>query len=288
MVTVMRIVTSGADSGGRDLAEFVAAFLSGALPHVSVETVEVPEELAEYRDITISANGAILCVTPTSLDSDRLFVLAGLMHGAVGLQGFVVPLLLDLRPEDVTRTPLGVFQATTVERDDMFALAKDLAARSSAADESALRTAFEQGWDEFYRQSRFIPGPEPSDLIVSLAVQSRVVTFRFRPGDTDATWDDTVGAILGSLPSSPLNVPDFDAATLEALDVETSRWINAPALLSRTTTSHIGLVEQSLLDHWHGDARVISRHLRESVPENGVMDTFLRAADQLVLTRRSR
>jgi hypothetical protein len=285
----MRILVAGVDDAGYGLAELVGAFLSRVLPHISIATSDLRAEASEVGEVPPRADGAILCVTPTSLSGDRIFLTAGLMHGAVGLRGFVAPLLLDLKPEDVSLTPLGLFQATTVAREEMLALTREIIARSTSPEALSLLEAFDREWESFYQQSRYIPGPAPSDLIISLAVQSRLLSFRFRPGENeDARWDETIGVILKSLPSSPLSIPPFDSTLLEILDVEASRWVYTPALLSRAATSHLALVDQSIVDQWHGDARLGSRQLRESLPANGVMDTFLKVGDQIVLMRSTR
>jgi hypothetical protein len=271
---VKRIVAIGVDAGGRRFAAEVATFLGQALADASV----VPLDFG-LEHTSLEADGAILCMTRTGLSTDDVFLLTGALHGALGDRAPLVPLLLDLTPDEISRTPLGLFQAATLDRGDMRALAAELGALSGD-------DAVDQAWEAFYDATRNIPGPLPSDILVSVGVQSRVVSFRFRTNE-DRTWADTIGSILSMLPKSPLEAPPFDPDALEALDVETSNWIDLPALLSRTP-SHIGLVDESLQAHFHADPRLLSRELRDALPTNGIMDTFLVIGGKIALLRRTR
>jgi hypothetical protein len=152
-------------------------------------------------------------------------------------------------------------------------------------DSLTLQQAVDQNWESFYQRTRNIPGPASTDFLISLALPSRIVSFRFDPGSKDAAWEDSVKAVLASLPDSPLQVPHFDPGHLEALDVEASRWIEVPALLSRVTTAHIALVDPSLADQWHGDPRFGARQIRESLPIKGSRDKVVWSREHVILAR---
>ncbi|MFN8109584.1 MAG: hypothetical protein U0Y82_07025 [Thermoleophilia bacterium] len=274
-----RIVVTGVDANGLRFAADVAALLGPALPDVSVSTPDLRIEHVDLR-----ADGAILCITRTGLATDDVFLLTGALHGAIGERAPLVPLLLDMTPDDISLTPLGLFQAATVHRVDMRALAAEL---GSPLDDQAM----DQSWDAFYEATRRIPGLLPPDITVSLGVQSRFFNFRFRAnsdGSNDnALWADTIGRILPTLPDSPLKVPSFALETLAALDVDLSRWIETPALLSRAPP-HIGLLDESLRTKFRADPRLLARRLRDGLPTNGVMDTFFVTGDNMVFAPQSR
>ena len=88
----------------------------------------------------------IICVTPENLDSTWLHFEAGAISKALG-ESRVCPILLGMLPEDV-EGPLAQFQATTLTRDDIFALVKSLNndLKESKLEDDLLRTSFLMSW----------------------------------------------------------------------------------------------------------------------------------------------
>jgi hypothetical protein len=280
----LNVTICGVDTSGRRLAGAVGDWLASVLPHVAVDFVSLGT--AAESDALLhpsgGVDGAILCVTPSSLAEECLAFALGLLHGRVGLSGFVAPLLLDLLPEDVAHTPLAVFQVTTLARSEMAALVVDINARSAVgADVPAFQEAFDESWEGFYQRTRTIPGPAATEFLLTLALSSRILTFPFNPSGEDAFWEESVGSLLEGLPSGPFGVPPFDPGDLAALDVEARRWIEMPVLLSRVPTSHIALVDPILEGQWHGDPRLGARQIGDSLRAKGPHVTFLRKTGML-------
>ena len=64
---------------------------------------------------------------PPALETPGLFYAAGTAYPATP-NGMAVPVVLDLEPEDLGRSPLTVFQATRADRQGLLALARTLSA----------------------------------------------------------------------------------------------------------------------------------------------------------------
>jgi hypothetical protein len=206
-------------------------------------------------------DGALLCVTPAAAVDEQIFFDLGRLQAAVGSDGFVAPVLLDLSPEDLAQTPLAIFQCTRTQRTDLEALVADLQRRLepkrwSSPDAEAI-------WEDLLQQIGDVPGCGVHPIIVTLLLPQRPVSFGFDSSGRDVSWKDSVGAALTSLSSSPLKPPPFDVNTLAPIDVETSRWIDFPRRLSRITTSHLALASPAVVEQMHGDARLLARHARE-------------------------
>src|SRR3954454_14346159 len=108
----LRIISAGVDQRGATLANIVSNFMGPFLPATDLLVVHAEDELTNVVEGILglhNVGGAILCLTPTSL-SERLEFLAGFLHGIVGPDGFVAPLLLDMTPQDISPTPMGIFQ----------------------------------------------------------------------------------------------------------------------------------------------------------------------------------
>jgi len=206
-------------------------------------------------------DGALLCVTPVAAADQQIFFDLGRLQAAVGSDGFVAPVLLDLSPEDLAQTPLAIFQCTRAQRTDLEALVADLERRREPERRSAKDA--EDIWEDLLQQIGDVPGRGVHPIMVTLLLPEKLVSFGFDSSFRDVSWKDSVGAALRSLPSSPLKPPPFDVNTLAPLDVETGRWIDLPRRLSRIATSHLALASPALVEQMHGDARTLVRHARE-------------------------
>ena len=287
----MHSIVCGVEATGVQFAHAVAEWLSPLCPEVAVQTISF-EELqnagmpAAMREHNGTTEGAILCITPSSLAEETLSFALGLLHGRVGSAGFVAPLLMDLLPEDVVRTPLGLFQVTRLAREEMMALVTDVLLRGNFSTEGALwRTGFDETWDTVYERINHIPGPQATEFTLSICLLSGIAHVRFDPSGEDAPWADAVAPVLRSLPDSPLEIAPFEPTEMLALDVEVSRWIGTPVMLSRVPTRHIALVDPTLVDQWEGDPRASARRIRGSLPSKGVSDKVIWSKEHVFLAR---
>lgn len=251
----MQIWLASSDAAGHVMAQALAPVLQSRVPAFDFLSAFDGAAAVSIGD------GALLCVTPAALVGEQLFFDLGRLQGAVGSSGFVAPVLLDLTPEDLLHTPLSMFQCTRAQQGDLEALVADLLRRAGLPQPDFIGRA----WADLQEQFDDIPGPTVRGFVVTLLLPQRALTFGFDSGDTDASWAHSVGAVLKSLPSSPLNPPAFDVATLLPLDVETSRWIALPRRLSRVRSSHLALVSPALLEAGQSDPRSLARRARDEV-----------------------
>src|SRR4029077_5002117 len=79
------------------------------------------------------------------------------VHCVRDCQGRVCTLLIDLQPQDL-QSPLGDFQSTRLDKEDMWRLIKtiDEADPDNELPEKLLRKAFDQRWSDFNEKSEKI------------------------------------------------------------------------------------------------------------------------------------
>jgi hypothetical protein len=180
------------------------------------------------------------------------------MHRHTGPGRLVAPVFLDVAPEDVSPTPLHLFQATRLNRADFALLAKQVEALVGAHPaESAKR--FADSWPHLLDLSRRIPGTTLKKFVVSIALPHRVIWFRYDPSGTDSDWPETVAQLLPALASGPFDLSDIEMGHYECLDVDGQRWMQLPAITSRVGTSHLALVHPQFAES-HGGSAVSSAH----------------------------
>ena len=88
----------------------------------------------------------IICVTPENLNSHWLMYEAGaIAHAKNGK--LVCPLLFKVSPNEISGSPLGQFQATITEKDDVLQLLLTMNKEiSTHIPDVTLRTAFQSAW----------------------------------------------------------------------------------------------------------------------------------------------
>jgi len=93
------------------------------------------------------ASFGILCVTKDNLDSSWLNFEAGALSKSIE-QSKVCPFLVDLKPSDITDSPILQFQMANATRDDVFKLFKsiNLNLGDSKLNEDVLGTTFDTFW----------------------------------------------------------------------------------------------------------------------------------------------
>lgn len=277
----MAVRISHAEPTSASLADALAWWLSLTLPFCPARIVsdaEIGRQAAAGEDpADASPNVTCLCVTPAALRAPSLYFAAGALYplGASGAR--IVPILLDVDPEDLQGTPLGMFQAAQANRTDLSLLAEglnELAERRLSP--AQLQVFFDRSWPEMESRLRHVPGEEVRPFKITIACESTVQTFPYGGGSRDAEWDASVGAILEALsyPDSPVRIPAFDPEKVRYLDVERERWLPArPALLSRAP-SHIALITDDVVDEWGSRPWLLISMIRaRSQPGPGVATT---------------
>ena len=260
----MLICINSCSTMSRAFAELLAQWLRDLVPGVVVEIV--PENfrsgtgVAAWTKRLRTARVSVLCVTADLIQEPWAYFLLGLMHRHSGLGGLVAPIFLDVAPEDVSPTPLHLFQATRVNRADFALLAHQVEALvAPGADSADSARRFADSWPHLLDLSRRIPGPTLTPFVVSIALPHRVTWFRYDPSGTDSDWLETMAQLLPALASGPLDLSDIDMGPYDCLDVDGQRWMPHPAITSRVGTSHLALVHPQFAES-HGGSAVSSAH----------------------------
>jgi hypothetical protein len=243
---------SSAEFTSERLGETIDWWLNLTLPFCPTQVVGNPEVGRIAHDST-PPNVTCLCVTQAALRAPSLYFAAGALypHRATGAR--IVPILLDVEPDELQGTPLGMFQAASATRADLAVLAadlNDLAQRRLS--QSQLEALFERSWPEMEQRLQRVPGEAVHRFDITIATASFVTTFPYDPGREDAEWDASVGAMLRALaaPDSPVEFPALPDGVVRYLDVDRERWLpNSPALLSRAPT-HIALIGEDVIEEW--------------------------------------
>lgn len=112
----------------------------------------------ELADALETMRHGIVCLTPENLSAAWIVFEAGALSKSLGAR--VCTFLTDLRPEDVPQ-PLGMFQATRPEKEDVLRLLRAIneATSEQPVPESALSGAFDSLWPRLELDLAVIPRP---------------------------------------------------------------------------------------------------------------------------------
>jgi TIR domain len=175
----MRVFISWSKDASRELATILRAWLPTVIqqvdPWMSAEDIGKGGLAAlEINDNLNKVANGLLCVTARNQREPWLNYEAGALARAQSVTK-VWPVLLDLRPSDLTG-PISQFQATDVRRaDDMFRLFRDLNAECEhPLDEARLKDAFERVWPVYAKRVEAIdpsmdgrhPAARPADDVL--------------------------------------------------------------------------------------------------------------------------
>jgi len=129
-----------------------------------------------------SSSFGILCVTPDNVDSSWLNFEAGALSKALDASR-VTPLLFGVRPTDL-QGPLGQFQATRSDQDDIWKLVRSVNRHCSPImlEEDRLREAFDKWWPGLEAQLKILANEprvaHPSPVDTSAVLQEMLVLIR--------------------------------------------------------------------------------------------------------------
>ena len=248
----------------RAFAEMLAAWLREFVPGVAVEVVaedfDTRPGVAGWIKRLQVARVSVMCVTSDVIGQPWAYFLLGLMRRHTGAGGMVAPVFLDVAPEDVSPTPLHMFQATRMNRSDVSLFAQQVEALVAPnADPAEGAQRFVESWPDLWDRSRRIPGPTLESFLLSIALPHRVVWLRFDPSGADSDWQGTVARLLPALARGPFDLSDIEMGYYDCLDVDGQRWLEPPAVTSRVGTSHIALVHRQFVES-HGGSAFSSAH----------------------------
>jgi hypothetical protein len=107
----------------------------------------------------------IICVTKESLDAPWLNFEAGAIAKGIS-NNKVIPLLINLKPSDLSKSPLAQFQAKSIEKASIFELLCDINESSDKrVQKEILKTLFDHCWDDFYNKANIILTKAPIQKI---------------------------------------------------------------------------------------------------------------------------
>lgn len=134
----------------KTLKEWIPCVIQNAEPYFSANDIDKgtrwSTDIAKELE---NADFGILCVTKDNLNSSWLNFEAGSLSKAID-KARVCPFLYDLKPSDITDSPILQFQMTNFDREDMFKLFQSInnCLGESQLDEPRLEKMFDLSWDK--------------------------------------------------------------------------------------------------------------------------------------------
>lgn len=130
------------------LKEWIPLVIQGIEPYFSSEDIDKgarwSTDIAKELE---TASFGILCVTKDNLESQWLNFEAGALSKAID-KAKVCPFLFDLKPSDISNSPILQFQMTNIDQDDMLKLFRSMndCLGDKGLDESRLEKSFKTFW----------------------------------------------------------------------------------------------------------------------------------------------
>jgi len=149
--TVIQVFLSWSGGKSRKVAQALYKWLPEAhhyiRPWISTEEIHKGSDWSKSVQRAIKrADFAIVCVTPMSLAKPWLLFEAG----ALSQRGKVCSYLLNVKPSELTESPLGLFQLTQAKKKDTLRLLMTIneSLGQNSLEEKTLRRNFERVWPE--------------------------------------------------------------------------------------------------------------------------------------------
>ena len=120
-------------------------------PWISTEDISKGAEWSKsLRKELKKADIGVICVTSENIQSSWLLFEAG----ALSQTAIVCTYLLDIKPDSLTTSPLGLFQLTQAKKKDTFRLLLSInkALKKSAVQESILEKNFNSAWPDLKKR----------------------------------------------------------------------------------------------------------------------------------------
>ena len=140
------------------LKDWIPCVIQDIQPYFSTEDIDkgarwssdIAKELSD-------ADFGILCVTKDNLESQWLNFEAGALSKALD-KVKVCPFLFDLKPSEISNSPILQFQMTNVDRDDIFKLFKTMnkGLGEKGLEETRLEKMFELSWPKIDKELKSI------------------------------------------------------------------------------------------------------------------------------------
>lgn len=151
----MKIFISWSGKLSHEIALLLEIWLPSAIQAIQpfLSSEHINKGARWFGDVSSELEGTnfgILCLTHKNLTEPWILFEAGALAKSVG-GSHVVPFLIDLSPSDLAGTPLGQFQATAVNKDDIQKLLKTINSLldERRLDDIQLKRSFNRWWPEF-------------------------------------------------------------------------------------------------------------------------------------------
>lgn len=148
------------------LREWIPCIIQGIDPYFS--SADIDKGTRWSSDIAKELEAAdfgILCVTKENLDSSWLNFEAGALSKAID-KAKVCPFLFDLKPSDISNSPILQFQMTNVDRDDIYKLFQSMNScmGDNGLTEERLKKMFELSWPKIDEALKLIETATPGKV----------------------------------------------------------------------------------------------------------------------------
>jgi len=146
----MKIFISWSVDTSFEIAKTLKEWIQSAEPYFSANDIDKgtrwSTDIAKELE---NADFGILCVTKDNLNSSWLNFEAGSLSKAID-KARVCPFLYNLKPSDITDSPILQFQMTNFDKDDMFKLFQSInnCLGELQLDEPRLEKMFDLSWDK--------------------------------------------------------------------------------------------------------------------------------------------
>jgi hypothetical protein len=165
----MKVFLSWSGERGLEVAkvfkEYIPYVIQSVTPYFSSSDIDkgarwstdIAKELEE-------ANFGILCVTKDNLESQWLNFEAGALSKAID-KAKVCPFLFDLKPSDISNSPILQFQMTNYEKDDIYKLFQSIncCLNEKKLEEATLDKTFATFWDQIDEALKRIPSTQTTE-----------------------------------------------------------------------------------------------------------------------------
>ena len=166
--TTMKIFISWSGDTSLEIAkilkEWIPCVIHNVEPYFSASDIDKgtrwSTDIAKELE---NADFGILCVTKDNLNSSWLNFEAGSLSKAID-KARVCPFLYDLKPSDITNSPILQFQMTNFDREDMYKLFQSInhCLEEHGLEDPRLEKCFNLAWDKMNAELRKI-APKTED-----------------------------------------------------------------------------------------------------------------------------
>lgn len=159
------------------LKEWIPCIIQGIEPYFSSDDIDKGARWS--TDIATELEEAafgILCVTKENLKSQWLNFEAGALSKAID-KSKVCPFLFDLKPADLSGSPILQFQMTNIDRDDMLKLFQTMnkSLGANKLDDLVLEKVFTTFWPEIDKSLKSIEPINTEEVLESKKVSQEIM-----------------------------------------------------------------------------------------------------------------